>query len=447
MTKILKGQNKTHIPPLKNTNEILFKEKDKAEVIAKHLQSVHSLTGNMGTREHNEHINQTYLNIINSQHEFDDIKLTTPKEIKRAITKTKSKKAPGIDGIQNIVLKYLPKRVIVQITYIFNACLKQSYFPSRWKKAKILPIHKPGKDRTLPQSYRPISLLNTLIKLLETIILNILQKHELDHIQLIPEKFDFRPKHWTVQQLARLTDHISLNFNINKSTCALFLDMEKAFDTVWHEVLITKLKNCDIDQYLIKIIHSYLKNRTFIVGIDNIVSTEKPVNAGVPQGSVLGPALFLYYVYDIPKSSKVQIAIFADDIALYASSWRKKQAIKYLQIYIYELEQYYCKWKLKINTSKTELVIFSRKPSDNEIPNITLYNDSIIPKKEAVYLGVLLDSKLNYTNHINKARRKACAVMRALYPLICCKSKMTESNKIKLYKIIIRPIMLYGSPI
>ena len=103
MTKILKGQNKTHIPPLKNTNEILFKEKDKAEVIAKHLQSVHSLTGNMGTREHNEHINQTYLNIINSQHEFDDIKLTTPKEIKRAITKTKSKKAPGIDGIQNIV--------------------------------------------------------------------------------------------------------------------------------------------------------------------------------------------------------------------------------------------------------------------------------------------------------------------------------------------------------
>ena len=76
-------------------------------------------------------------------------------------------------------------------------------------------------------------------------------------------------------------------------------------------------------------------------------------------------------------------------------------------------------------------MIFSRKAGDNKIPNITLYNDSIIPKKEAVYLGVLLDSKLNYTNHINKARRKACAVMRALYTLICCKSKMTESNKIK----------------
>ena len=92
--------------------------------------------------------------------------------------------------------------------------------------------------------------------------------------------------------------------------------MEKAFDTVWHEGLITKLKNCDIDQYLIKIIHSYLKNRTFIVGIDNIVSTGKPVAARVTQGSVLGPALFLYCVNDMPKSSNVQIAIFSDDSAI-----------------------------------------------------------------------------------------------------------------------------------
>ena len=377
MVKTLKGQNKTHIPPLKDSNGTLFQEKDKAEVLAKHFQSVHSLTENMGTREHNQYTNQTYLNTINLQHKTDSVKLATPKEIKRAIMKTKSKKAPGIDGIQNIVLKYLPKKAIVQITYIFNACLKQGYFPSGWKKAKILPIHKPGKDKTLPQSYRPISLLNTLSKLLEAIILNRLHKHELEHKQLIPEQFGFRSKHWTVQQLARLTDSVSLNFNINKSTCALFLDMEKAFDTVWHEGLITKLKNCNIDQYLIKIINSYLKNRTFVVGINNNVSTEKSVAAGVPQGSVLGPVLFLYYVNDIPKSTKVQIAIFADDTALFALSWHKKQAIKELQTYVHELEQYYYKWKLKINTSKTELVLFSRKFREKEIPKITLYNQCV----------------------------------------------------------------------
>ena len=150
--------------------------------------------------------------------------------------KTKSKEAPGIDGIQNIVLKYLSKKANAQITYIFNACLKQGYFPSSWQKAKILPIQKPGKDKSLSQSYRPISLLNTLSKLLEKIILNRLHKHELQHKQFIPDQFGSRPKHWTVQQLVRLTDSVSLNFNINKSTCALFLNMEKAFDMVWHEV-------------------------------------------------------------------------------------------------------------------------------------------------------------------------------------------------------------------
>ena len=212
-----------------------------------------------------------------------------------------------------------------------------------------------------------------------------MQKHKLDHKQLIPEQFGFRPKHWTVQQLARLTDHMSLNCNISKSTCALFLDMEKAFDTVWQEGLITKLKNCDIDQYLIKIIHSYLENRTFIVGIDNILSAENPVTAGVQKGSVLVPALFLYYVNEIPKSSKVQIAIFADDTALYASSWRKKQAIKELQIYIHELEQYYHKWKLRMNTSKTELMIFSRKPGDNEISNIKKYIIRNIKKGDCIF--------------------------------------------------------------
>ena len=134
---------------------------------------------------------------------------------------------------------------------------------------------------------------------------------------LIPEQFGFREQRNTVQNLYRVFNYVSTNFNPNKSTALVLLDIEKAFDTVWHEGLIHKLANHNLPIYILKILQSYLKNRTFIFKSNKVSSTERLIAAGVPQGSILGPVLFIYFLNNIPKSAQVKLSPFADDTALY----------------------------------------------------------------------------------------------------------------------------------
>lgn len=340
----------------------------------------------------------------------NDIIYVTPREIIRAIKTTKNRKAPGPDKIQNIALKNLPQKAIVQLTNIFNACLKLSYFPKKWKTANILAYKKPNKDKTLPVSYRPISLLNTMSKnkIFEKIILNRILKFENENKILIDEQFGFRRNRSTVQQLVRIVHNISCNFNINKSTAMILFDIEKAFDTVWHKALICLLFDYKFPYYLIKIVANYLKRRRFFVSVNNAKSSKKKIAAGVPQGSILGPILFIYFINCILQSPCTNVALFADDTAVSAASWKKSQAVKKAQVQFLKIRQFFEKWKIQINPSKTELIVFSKKIKET-VPSITIDNQIIEPSKHVKYLGVYLDSKLSYTKHTAIARGKALA--------------------------------------
>ncbi|CAK9799286.1 Probable RNA-directed DNA polymerase from transposon BS [Anthophora plagiata] len=228
----------------------------------------------------------------------------------------------------------------------------------------------------------------------------------------------------------------------------VLLDIQKAFDKVWIDGLLHKMIKQEYPKYLIKLIHSYITERTFKVVYNSSKSTTRKTRAGVPQGSVLGPQLFKIYLNDIPEFQKTKMALFADDTALYAHSFNAIVAAKQIQIHIYELQKYYDKWKIQINPDKTKVIVFSKKRKESKIfTPITLYNKKTTTLNSVKYLGVHLDSKLTYRIHIKQSIKKVYAVMKKIYPLMVKNSAVQIKNKKLLYTTILRPIIMYAVPV
>lgn len=247
------------------------------------------------------------------------------------------------------------------MTKICNAILNIGYFPKEWKVAKIIPLPKPGKPPNKTANLRPISLLTRLSKIVEKCIAKRINSHiSLNHI-FPNEQFGFRTSHSTTHALLRIIDDIILGFNEKKHTSMVLLDIEKAFDTVWHEGLIYKMIELDFPLYITKIIKDYLTDRSFFVELNSIRSEKRPISAGVPQGSILGPVLFNIFTSDIPKIVETNLSIFADDTAIYSSNNCIETTKLNLKKHLEVLEIYYKKWKIKVNPNKTEFILFTKK--------------------------------------------------------------------------------------
>jgi hypothetical protein len=250
---------------------------------------------------HERRVETTVQGILETEEEAP-LEKFRPCDLTKLIKSLKLKKACGIDGIPNECLRHLPRRPLVHLTHLFNHCLRLSYFPNAWKEAKIITLSKPSKDPKFPQNLRPISLLSTTGKLFEKVIQNRVQRHLDTNNLLNASQFGFRARHSTTLHCMRLTDHVTLHFKNNMSTAAVFLDIEKAFHTMWHPGLLYKLSKLQIPTNLIKLINSYLINRKFRVSVEGELSTPKEIQAGVPQGSVLAPILYSLYINDTPQT-------------------------------------------------------------------------------------------------------------------------------------------------
>jgi hypothetical protein len=249
--------------------------------------------------------------------------------------------------------------VLSLLAAIFNAAVLAQYFPSVWKHARFVSILKPGKDPALPSSYRPISLLDTIGKLFEKILLSRILSEVSGRGLQRDDQFRFRPKLSTSLQLTRLVETVTRNFGEKRLTGVVFLDVAKAFDTVRVNGLF-KLTALNFPSYLVKTIYSYLHNRTFEASFQTGTSTLGGMRAGVAQGGLISPVLFSLYVNDMPVPSRhVLLALYADGTVIIATSRSPALLVSYLEAYLSDLEMWLRVWRFAINVSKSNALLFS----------------------------------------------------------------------------------------
>lgn len=425
------------ILPVRNINRSWARSnEEKANVFAEYLANVFTPPQN------NNNEDTEVLTYLNAPCQLSQpIEPFSPSEVRKAITRLNSHKAPGYDLITAEVLKNLPKKSIVLLTAIYNSMLRLCYFPIQWKYAHIIMIPKPGKPPTEVTSYRPISLLPILSKIFERLLLNRIQETTLLN-ELIPDhQFGFRQKHSTIHQCHRVVNKIKQSFEDKEMCASVFLDIKQAFDGVWHEGLLYKLKMNLTDQ-LYLILKSYLSDRYFQVKIEDTLSDYHLIQSGVPQGSVLGPILYLIFTMDLPLANDTLVATFADDTAIMSSDIDPTRASNKLQSHLDQLEEWFKKWKINVNTGKSTQITFTTKRSS--CPQVTLNNTLIPIKTEVKYLGLHLDEKLTWKAHIKAKRRHLDLKVRNMYWLLNKNSQLSLENKLTIYKTILRPVWTYG---
>ncbi|GFY15748.1 RNA-directed DNA polymerase from mobile element jockey [Trichonephila clavipes] len=306
---------------------------EKAEVIADSLQKQFEPNTDVENPRFFAHIQRKVQRFLDSP-TCMDLEKTSPSEIQGFIKNLKPNKSPGIDLITNRFLKNLPTKFIIFIALLFNMLLENCYFPKSWRMSVMIPSLKPNSDDSNPQNYRPISLLSSLSKSYEFVILNRLNQHCLARNIIIPEQHGFVTKGSTVTQLLRVTELVHTSFQNHQATGMLFVDIANAFDKIWHDGLVSKMMRLEFSDQILKIIHSYLNSRELRVRVENCLSSPRPVKSGIPQGSLLGPRLFNLYINDIPKADNVHLAMYEDDTAIISQHTYNFKIIERSQNYI-----------------------------------------------------------------------------------------------------------------
>jgi len=229
------------------------------------------------------------------------------------------------------LVKQIFTNISIPLSHIFNLSLSKGYVPSQLKVAKIVPIFKSGDSQSM-DNYRPISLLSVFSKILERVMCARLVTYLESNNIISPNQYGFRKKHSTLHPVIHLLNKVTQASNEKKVSLAIFCDLRKAFDTCDHEILLNKMFSMGIRGAELAWFRSYLKDRSQFVKIGNAESTLLTVLKGVPQGSVLGPILFLIYINDLPKCSLLYALLFADDTTLFASANSLEELIKFVNV-------------------------------------------------------------------------------------------------------------------
>ena len=325
-------------------------------------------------------------------------------ELRRIMQTTKSKRGP-INEVQPNMLLRIIHIILPTLVTIFNNCFRLGHYPEMLKRARVIPIFKQG-DHSSVINYRPISTLSFFNKVLEKAIHARLTNYFDITGALSKCQYGFRKKSNTTLAIVNLISHLLATFRNKTYTICMFLDLKKAFDTVDIELLLDKLERYGVRGPCLKLLKSYLTNRVQYVEYNSKISHERYMTAGVPQGSVLGPLLFNIFVNDIVKAfPQVKTILFADDTVFCIDGNSLEEAVDNTNRFIADLTKWLISNKLVAHPNKTKLMLFTSRQT-NEVPVIKFFNDNLEFVSNIKYLGITLDNKLSFSNHIDTVLTK-----------------------------------------
>ena len=440
-----------------------FKKKSKSSVIRLRNKEGKLISGNLENAEKLNHFFQSVFTaeddaqelIMNDAYEciFDETiaepfdfqpknilhplqEITTSEEEVYTLLKNLDENKSALPGcIHPRILKEAAEELAKPITYIYNCSLRQGKVPDQWKTSTITPIHKNG-DRHKESNYRPISITSVLCRTLEKIIRKHLVKHMQDNELLSPDQHGFTEKRSCESNLLQTVEDIITEMDKGMPIDEIYLDLAKAFDKVPHRRLLYKLKHMGINTSILTWIESFLTNRQQRVQIKGNVSTPRNVWSGVPQGSVLGPILFIIYINDLPEKITSLTKIFADDTKIYRPITSIEDADA-LQRDLDSLVEWCYIWKMAFNTDKCKVMHYGKK---NQRYLYHMDGNLLDEVKEQKDLGVMISNDLKSESQViycvKRANQKLSMIKHTF-------SYIDEEVFLLLYKVFVRPILEY----
>ena len=398
---------------------------------------------NKSFMQHKAKMEKIIINFEKSTNESYN-KPITKHELSSVLT-TCNSNTPGPDGIPYSFIKILNDSNLSKIISFYNYLFNNG-FPHQWREASVIPIPKPNKPKFEISSYRPIALTNCLCKILEKILNKRLQTFLEEQQFYTNSQSAYRKSHSTLDPLCRLEHQVRTSLTMGDYCVGIFIDIDKAFDTVWHQGLMLKLKEIGLKGLLPKFIQSFLACRKISVNISNNTSPLYPLHCGVPQGSVLSPTLFSIMINDLFQNipNKIQTSLFADDGAIWYSHNSIQSALTTLQLALNQIHVWCNHWGLKVSETKTKAIIFTNKRKFNPTP--LHINNKVVPFVTSMkFLGLIFDQKLTWKYHIMNLKDR-CQKDLQLMRIISSKNFGANYNNLRtIYIGLIRSKLDYGS--
>ena len=362
----------------------------------------------------------------------------TPERVTKAIKRSKRKSAMGPDGLSNNVLKNCADSIAPFLARYFQKCINHGLMPSSWKTAHVVPVFEGGAKEDVA-NYRLISLLSCSSKLLERVVCDDLSSFLMENGHIGLQQFGFIKKSSTIDQLLELYHQIMSILDKQMLLKLFYLDISKAFDRVWTKGLIHKMKKMGVRGNLLKWFTSYLENRMQRVVLKGVFSVWSHIIAGVPQGSILGPILYLLYAEDVCEVIRCAIRTFADDTLLFSVGLTEKQCSKDIQPSLMASQEWARKWKINLNGKKTKCLTFARVGGLRYPLTLNyLFVEEVLLHR---HLGLNLTFDGKWSQNLNiiaaKVTRRLCVLRRY-------SRRLHRRYLMAVYNTFILPIMEYG---